>query len=59
MPNCMPDTRQFDYAHENTVLLGQSLAHTHIGVRALTRTQTHTAAVGQFHFIWLLCKLSF
>lgn len=52
MPNCMPDTRQFGYAHENTVLL------THTCTRAciVVHTHTHTAAVEQFHFI---CKLSF
>lgn len=49
MPNCMPDTRQFGYAHENTVLL----SHTHVHI---VHTHTHTAAVEQFHFI---CKLSF
>lgn len=54
MPNCMPDTRQFDYAHENTVLLGQSHTHTHMHRCA----HTHTAAVGQFHFIWLLLCVS-
>lgn len=50
MPNCMPDTRQFGYAHENTVLL------THTCIVVHTLTHTHTAAVEQFHFI---CKLSF
>lgn len=35
MPNCMPDTRQFGYAHENTFLL------THTCTRACIVVHTH------------------
>lgn len=37
MPNCMPDTRQFGYAHENTVLL----THTHMRMHSCAHTHTH------------------